>query len=383
MTMPFSLPLTTLANAVPPVRVLPNNADGFQEIFFRTNGQTDSAVWTDGLFMLTFWFSTFFFVLLMGLLVYWCIIYRRRPGVPQKISPSHNTPLEILWTVVPSSGMLVIFFLGFQGYMDKLVPASGALQLEVTGFKWDWKVSYPDGTQTGQTVTLGGRNDIKVHALPEDTEVSLRLLSNDVIHAFWIPDFRMKMDVFPNRYTGYGFRTPVLGPEDDHPEGRYRDHWVFCAEYCGDLHSEMAAVLRVMPRADYEQWLKDQGSSGDPVIDGKRVYSSMCATCHTVNGAKNIGPSWMNLYGSTREFEDGTSQIADDNYIRESILNPNAKIVKGFQPQMTSYQGVINDTDIANVIAYMKSISEHVEQPAEGEGEGEAPASETDAEGEG
>lgn len=374
-----------LADAVPPVRVLNSDAAGLQDLFFRGAGQTDAAIWTDGLFMLVFWFSMFFFFLLMGLMVYWCIIYRRRPGVPQPVSPAHNTPLEIFWTVVPSSALLVIFFLGFWGYMDKIVPAGNAMQLDVTGLKWDWVVTYPDGTQTGQSVNLGGRNDIKVHALPEDTDIALRLLSTDVIHSFWIPDYRMKMDVFPNRYTGYGFRTPKLGPEDDHPEGRYRDHWVFCAEYCGDLHSEMAAVLRVMPRKDYEEWLAGQGSSGDPVIDGERVYTGKCATCHSVDGSSNIGPSWKDLYGNTREFNDGSSLVADDNYIRESILNPGAKIVKGYQNQMTSFQGVLSDEDIAHIIAYMKTISVHAPQPAEGDAEaapaeGEGASTETQTE---
>ena len=376
-----------MGDSVPPVRVLPNDATGLQEMFFRTNGQTDAAVWTDGLFMLVFWFSMFFFVLLMALMVYWCIIYRRRPGVPQPVSPAHNTPLEIFWTVVPSSALLVIFFLGFWGYMDKIVPAGGAMELEVTGLKWDWVVSYPDGTQTGQTVTLGGRNDIKVHALPEDTDVRFRFLSTDVIHSFWIPDYRMKMDVFPNRYTGYGLRTPKLGPEDTHEDGTYRDHWVFCAEYCGDLHSEMAAVLRVMPQKDYEEWLAGQGSSGDPVIDGQRIYTGQCATCHSVDGSNNIGPSWKDMYGDMREFNDGTSMLADDNFIRESIYVPGAKISKGYQNQMTPFAGILDDEDVANIIAYMKSISVHVEQPAEGEdAEGAEPAAEqteTQTEGEG
>ena len=392
MTTPPPAPVAVSPDALSEVRILPNDATGLQEMFFRTNGQNDAAIWTDGLFMLTFWFSMFFFFLLMGLMVYWCIIYRRRPGVPQPVSPAHNTPLEVFWTVVPSSALLVIFFLGFWGYMDKVVPAGGAIELDVTGFKWDWSVSYPDGTESGQLAILGGRSDIKVHALPEDSEVSLRLLSTDVIHSFWIPDYRMKMDVFPNRYTGYGFRTSKLGPEDDKPDGRYRDHWVFCAEYCGDLHSEMAAVLRVMPQADYEQWLSEQGSSGDPVIDGQRIHAGKCATCHTVEGSANIGPTWKDLYGSERRFGNASPLTADDNYIRESILNPGAKVVEGFQNQMQSFQGLLSEEDITNVIAYMKSISVHVEQPAEGseeapgETEGDAtdaPADESAAEGEG
>ncbi|MEZ6241850.1 MAG: cytochrome c oxidase subunit II [Phycisphaerales bacterium] len=376
------------ANAVPPVPPVHPYLDRgglIHGLFFRNEGHTDTIITTDAMFMLIFWFSAFFFVLLMVLMVYWTIKYRRRPGVAPPRSSAHNTPLEVFWTVVPSSSMLVMFFLGFWGYMNKVVPVGGAMELNVKAQKWDWTITYPDGTQSGQLVELGGRNNIKINVLPEDTDVKLRMSSIDVIHAFWLPDYRTKMDVFPNRYTGYGFHTPKLGPGDDHPEGRYRDHWVFCAEYCGDLHSEMAAIIRIMSREDYEKWLKGQGSTGDPVLDGKKVWQTKCATCHTTDGKDNIGPTWLNMYGEPVEFTDGTSLVVDENYIRESILNPSAKIVKGKQNQMTSFQGNITDEEIENVIAFMKSISEAgkteggAETPAEG-GEG-APAEGADHEG--
>jgi len=347
------------APIVPPVNPYLDRGGPVHGLFFRSEGHSDAIITTDAMFMLIFWFSAFFFVLLMALMVYWTIKYRRRPGVAPPRSSAHNTPLEVFWTVVPSSSMLVMFFLGFWGYMDKLVPAGGAMELNIKAWKWDWGITYPDGTQSGQLTELGGRHDIKIHALPEDTDVRLRMSSNDVIHSFWIPDYRVKMDVFPNRYTGYGFRTEKLGPADDHPEGRYRDHWVFCAEYCGDLHSEMAAIIRVMPEADYLQWVKDQSGAGlTPVALGERVFKSKCATCHSVDGSNNIGPTWLNMFGTVREFQDGTSVVADENYVRESILNPAARLRTGYQNQMTSFQGLITDEEIENVIAYMKSISE-------------------------
>ncbi len=377
------------APAGPPIRPYLEDQGGIHGLFFRNEGHTDAIIATDAMYMLIFWFSAFFFVLLMFLMVYWTIKYRRRPGVAPPRSTAHNTLLEVFWTVVPSSAMLVMFFLGFWGYMDKLVPAGNAMELNVKAWKWDWGVTYPDGTQSGQLVTLGGRSDIKLHALPEDTEIKLRMSSNDVIHSFWIPDYRVKMDVFPNRYTGYGFRTPALGPEDDHAEGRYRDHWVFCAEYCGDLHSEMAAIIRVMPQEDYLQWVKDQGSTGDPIIDGKNVFKRKCATCHSDDGSNNIGPTWLNNFGTERQFIDGTSAIGDENYVRESILNPGARIRAGFDNQMTSFQGLITDEEIENVIAYMKSISEAAgggADDAAGDGDDapadDAPPADIDAAGE-
>lgn len=338
-----------------------------QRLVFRTRPGSETALASDALFFMIFWFSTAFFVVLMTLMVYWTIKYRRRPGVPVPLSPHHHTPLEILWTVIPSSALLVIFLLGFWGYMAKMVPAAGALELRVYASRWNWSVAYPSGVQSTETQPLS-ENDISfpIFYVPENTPVSLRMSSQDVIHAFWIPDFRTKLDVYPNRFTGYVFHTPVLGDAETVTDNSGetpvqipgRDMWVFCAEYCGDDHSRMAATLRVVPMEIYQAKLASFESTGDPVKDGQLIHASRCATCHSVDGSANTGPTWLNLFGSQGVLSDGSTVIKDANYIRESIYEPQAKVLAGFPASMPSFQGQLTETQLDAVIAYMKTLSD-------------------------
>jgi len=195
------------------------------------------------------------------------------------------------------------------------------------------------------------------------------MISEDVIHSFWLPDFRIKMDLYPNRYTGYNFRTPKLGSDE-----AYRDHWLFCAEYCGDYHSEMAGIIRVVPRAAYDSWLTQVESGGDPIQVGKLVYQSKCAVCHSADGSQNTGPTWLNSYGYPVEFQDSASlEDRDDNYLRESILNPAAKIVAGYPNQMPSFDGQLSEAQLRGVIEYYKSLSDRY-TPPEPEAEADAEA---------
>jgi cytochrome c oxidase subunit 2 len=355
--------------------MIPFIDEWLHRVIFRTLPGSETAAYTDALFMMIFWFSMFFFVLLMTLMVYWTIKYRRRPGVPAEVSPHHNTPLEILWTVIPSSGLLVIFVLGFWGYMSKVVPASGALELKVTANMWNWVITYPTGVQSTEVQPLNEDDiDYPVFYVPENTAIALRMSSQDVIHSFWIPDFRTKMDVYPNRFTGYTFRTPQLGASEyvtdisgEEPvQIPGRDMYVFCAEYCGDDHSRMAATLRVVPQHVYEEKLRSFESSGDPILDGKRLHAVRCASCHSVDGSPNTGPSWLNLYGSEGAVTvGGLTEIVvkDANYMRESIYVPNAKIVVGYAGNMPSFQGQLSEPQFEALLAYMRSISVHAGNP--------------------
>lgn len=344
-----------------------------QNFIFGGQPGSESAMAVDALFLLIFWFSAFFFVLLMGLMVYWTIKYRRRPGTPAPVSPHHNTPLEILWTVVPSSALLVIFLLGFWGYVSKMVPASGALELKVDGFKWGWNITYPSGVTSTEVMAIAIEDKTyPVFYVPENTPVSLRMSSSDVIHAFWIPAFRTKMDVYPNRYSGFTFHTPTLGVSEtvtDISSGSPveipgRDLIVYCAEYCGDDHSRMAATLRVVPQDLYEAKLRSFESTGDPIKDGERIYAVRCASCHTVNGSPSIGPTWKDMFGYEVIFNDGASLVRDENYIRESIYVPGAHIVAGYAANMPSFQGQISEPQLEALIAYMKSLSDRGGTPA-------------------
>ncbi|MEX0877161.1 MAG: cytochrome c oxidase subunit II [Phycisphaerales bacterium] len=349
----------------------------------------EAAAWSDGLFMMILWFSTFFFVVLMGLMVYFAIKYRRRPGVAPMPSPHHNTMLEVFWTVVPSSSLIVMFVLGFQGYTMKLVSPQDAMELRIQGFKWAWVATYPNGTTSPELQPLSKRTtpegaiiagkEFPIFYLPEDTNVTLRMQSSDVIHSFWIPDFRVKMDVIPNRYTGYSFRTPRLTGDDVYihqetgEEMLGRDMWAFCAEYCGDEHSRMAATIRVVPQEIYDQKMQDWGVKLPPVELGRQLYRQICASCHSLDGNKLIGPPWNASsdddseygYGYPVTLDDGSTHMRDPNYYRESILDPNAKIVNGYAAAMASYQGQLSDEEIDGLIAFIGSLSDL--GPAQGE----------------
>lgn len=340
--------------------------------FFRPTGRSMHADEIDSLFIGIWWLSVVCFVVLMFLMVYWAFKYRRRPGQIAPASPSHNTPLEIAWTVIPLGILAIIFFKGFHGYMAHVVVPAGALELDLTAQKWDWTITYPGGENSPEKVRVGDK-DVPVFTVPANTPVKIRMKSIDVIHSFWVPDFRGKFDVMPNRYTVYWFQADdpkggqVLPPGSPAAGAPYEDHWVFCAEYCGDSHSEMSAIIRVVPPAAYEKIIGTWGTAGmTPVQLGKRTWTVKCSSCHTIDGKAGTGPTWKDVYGHEVAFTDGTKYTAEQmgdgvffaNYVRESILEPSKRIVSGFGNQMVSFQGQIKEEEIDGVIAFLKSISE-------------------------
>lgn len=393
--------LTTLASMAKPAPL--------DQLFFGEKlPASETAAWSDGLFMMITWFSIISFVILMGIMFWFMIKYRRRPGVPAEPSPHHNTLLEIFWTVVPSSSLLVMFVLGFQGYTAKVVSPDNAMELRITGFKWGWIATYPNGATSPEKKPLSYSKSVRdgvevvskgleypIFYLPEDTAVKLRMQSNDVIHSFWIPEFRTKRDVIPNRYTGYGIKTPKLTKYDTYTyrdpatgqetEMLGRDMWIFCAEYCGDEHSRMAATLRIVPREIYDQKMEEWGVVGEPWEEGQKIWSQMCASCHQIDGTKLVGPPWNESsdangqygWGYPATLADGSTVERDPNYYRESILEPNAKIVNGYAPAMQSYQGQLSEDDINNIIAYIQTLSEVPPNPHL-EGAGDESGSESD-----
>ncbi len=378
--------------------------DFFVRLFFGRHADSDfGAGWgTDGLFIFIWWVGVFFFVLLMGLMFWWAWKYRRVPGKAAEPSPSHNTVLEITWTVIPTLILVVIFFWGYDGYLKAQMPEGNAEQVDLTAYKWGWGMTYSTGWGADETVPLGS-SQVPVFYMPADTPVLLKMSSQDVIHSFWVPDFRAKLDLMPNRFTPYSFRAAPLDDADPRVKTttvtiadsvrenvKYRDHWIFCAEYCGDLHSEMGAILRVVSREDF-QWWKSQpryGANTNPVEVGEKVYiASGCATCHSVDGSAGTGPTWYEAYGRPVPFADGSQlsqaeidddPLAWDNYIRESTLYPAAKIHAGYANQMPSYDGRLSDVELRGLIAYIRSLSgldietenipgfEGLEQPSDG-----------------
>ncbi len=324
----------------------------------------------DLLFWFIFWICVFFFVLLMGLSAYFVVKYRRRPGVPQQRSASHNTPLELAWSIIPLIILIVIFFWGFDLYMKVHVAPATAEEIDVSAQMWNWSFTYDNGATGLQTRSIADK-DVPIFAIPAGRPIKLIMSSQDVIHSLFVPDFRKKLDVFPMRYTTMWFEPMTAGEE----------HYLFCAEYCGEGHSQMGALLKVLSPSDYLQWKQDNKVADNlpPVELGKILYvTKACNSCHSIDGSQNTGPTWLDLYGKRENvvLPDGSVQeiTADENYLRESILVPAAKIVQGYPNQMNSYQGQLTDKELSGLIAYIKSLSEAGRAAMTPEEKGEAPA---------
>jgi cytochrome c oxidase subunit 2 len=252
-----------------------------------------------------------------------------------------------------------MFFWGYWAYMDKVVAPAGAEEANLTAQKWAWRITYSNGGESPETTTLGANENVPVFYVPAARPMLLRMTSTDVLHSFWIPALRKKFDVFPNRYTSYWLETEPLeeiGTTGTLPDGtEHKDYWIFCAEYCGDQHSEMGAILRVVPADYYDQWKQRIGTPEDPVEWGELLYKTRCATCHSIDGSRGIGPSWLGIWGRPQDLEGGGSVVVDENYVRESIYEPAAKIVRGYPNQMNSFQGQLDEDQLNAIIAFMKS----------------------------
>ena len=275
--------------------------------------------------------TVFFTVLIFVAIVYLALKYRRRPGVrPTPVHTSHT--LELTWTVIPFLLCMVMFFWGAQVFVHMKTPPSDAMQIDVVGKQWMWKVQHPTG-----------KREINELHVPLNRPIRLMMTSQDVIHSFYMPAFRVKQDVLPGRYTTQWFTPTKVG-----------EYHLFCAEYCGTDHSRMIGKVVVMEPSDYQEWLAGSESGLSPVAAGEKLFNQFqCVVCHGQRG-----PGLAGLYGSTVRLSDGSSVRAEENYIRESILNPNAKIVAGFYPLMPTYAGQLTEEQVMELIAYIKSLKD-------------------------
>jgi cytochrome c oxidase subunit II len=251
---------------------------------------------------------------------------------------THNTTLEIVWSVLPLLLCIVIFFWGTTDWLKYAVAPGESMEIQITAKKWIWTFEYPDGSRTA--------NDIHV---PVGKPVKFIMTSEDVLHDFYVPDMRVKHDIVPGRYTEIWFTPTVLGP-----------HNFTCAEYCGKGHSDMLGKLTVDNDADFKKWLEtggDEWKSYAPEVWGKMQREQKgCATCHSIDGTRGQGPSWKGIYGKMEKMSDGKSYLVDDAYLQESMMQPNAKVVASFEAIMPSFQGLLHPQDIRGLIAYIKTL---------------------------
>ena len=293
----------------------------------------------DGVFSLILWISMIFFIGIVGALVWFVVRYRRQPGVPAQREIHHSTVLEIAWSVIPFMLLIVIFVAGFGTFMGMAAEVDDAYEIHVVGKKWVWSFQYPNGYI-----------DDALH-IPVDQPIKLTMSSDDVIHSVFIPAFRVKRDVIPGRYTTLAFEATQTGTFD-----------LFCAEYCGTKHSDMYSDVVVHPSGEFEAWLEKASNfleTMSPADAGKALYKRRgCAQCHSVDGSQMVGPSFYKLFGQQAVLDTGEAISVDGNYIRESILEPQAKARTGYRKVMPTYQGQLKDEEIAAIIEYIKTLKE-------------------------
>jgi cytochrome c oxidase subunit 2 len=285
------------------------------------------------------WLCVFFFVLIMALMGYFMWKYRGTPDKPAEESTDHNTPLELTWTLIPLGLVVFIFYWGFQGYMNIMIPPTEAYEVQITGQKWSWSFSYPNG-----------HTDNELHA-PAGQKVRLLMTSVDVLHSFYIPAFRTKHDLVPGRYTKLWFQS-------DKP-GTYQ---VFCTEYCGRDHSNMLTKAVIHEPGGFEKWLADASNvhgKGDPPAKVGQILAKKrgCFQCHSIDGTPGIGPTWKGAWGRQEALQGGGTATVDENYIKQSIIEPQAQIVAGFAPVMPTYKTQFKDLrDFTAIAKYIESL---------------------------
>lgn len=314
------------------------------------------AAQVDWVYYFVYWVSVVLFVGVVGTALFFVWKYRRRPGV--KAEPTgHNLVMEIGWTVSPLLLLALLFHWGFQGYVRMTVPPANALDIRVRARKWSWDFEYPNGGHTVNRLVVPARRPVR-----------LVMSSEDVLHAMFIPAFRVKRDTVPGMYTTLWFEAVAPG----------RQHF-FCAEYCGAAdapsveadgrqvftgHFSMNGPVDILDSAHWSTFLDEilrpptvDGHEATPEQWGALLYTqNQCNTCHSVNGSAMTGPTWQRLFGSQVPLQDGTTVEADENYIRRSILQPAAQVHRGFNPVMPSFQGSLNDRQVDALIAYIRSL---------------------------
>ncbi len=327
---------------LPPIA--PEKGSFWLPVAASTQAKGIDAIWDFILYV-----SLFFLALITVLTIWFPIRYRRRyEGQPAESQVSHNTTLELTWTIIPLILVVFMFWGGFRGYIDLTTPPADAYEIGVIGQKWNWTFAY-----AGTTLEPGTHYGAELHTW-KNQPTRLLIQSQDVLHSFYVPAFRIKRDAVPGRYTKIWF-TPTKAGE----------FLALCTEFCGTSHSDMLSRVVVHEtKADFEAWLKSdrdpwsKGASDEQV--GEQIWKQRCKVCHSIDGSANTGPSWGGkdgIFGRQTLMADGQSVPSDENYLKESILYPNNKKVKGYEAVvMPTFKGQLSDRQIDAIIKFMKTI---------------------------
>ncbi len=314
----------------------------------------------DFVFYFITWLSVFFFVLIVGIMIFFMVRYRRRSHIANVPCFTHNTPLELTWTIIPLIMVIAIFYVGMKGYVKLRQPPIGAYTVNVTGAKWQWSFSYPDNE---------GITDDFLY-VPVDRPVRLVMKSDDVLHSMFIPVFRVKQDVVPGRYTDLWFEATEPGEYD-----------VICAEYCGTGHSTMTTRVFVLSEEDFELKMAEIRLRFEKAPDQDLPWMaftylySRCMSCHSLDGTDGIGPSWRGLWDRTKKgetvFTDGSTLseltgagkmfATPEDYLYRSILYPQEKIRENYPGSMPTFKGLLRERQIDAIVHLLKGLDDYVD----------------------
>jgi cytochrome c oxidase subunit 2 len=286
--------------------------------------------------------TLFFTAIIFSTIFYFAVKYRRRSEDEKPPLILGSLPLELAWTLIPLALTVIVFVWSSSLYFRNARPPAASMEIFVVGKQWMWVIQHPEGPR-----------EINELHVPVGRPVKLTMTSQDVIHDFYIPAFRVKRDVLPGRYSSIWFQATKTG-----------QYHLFCAQYCGAMHAAMGGWVYVMTPADYEQWLSGGAKGESMAAAGNRLFGQYgCVSCHIADGTGR-GPVLQGVFGHPVKLQDGRTVMADEAYVRESILNPSAKIVDGYTPIMPTFQGQISEEQVLQLIAYIKSLGAEERKPA-------------------
>jgi cytochrome c oxidase subunit II len=341
-------PAATTAPAAPPTAAAGGQEKAWYDVEAAKPHNTEGTFWlpkavnevaadSDMMFYGVLAMSIFFFFAITAAILYFVIKYRHRPGHKPQPSAAHNDALEITWTVIPTIICVFLFIYGWRGYVRVVTPPQKAVEIQVLAYRWGWNFTHSNGVQ-----------DSDLH-VPVDTPVRLVMTAKDVLHSFFVPVLRTKQDLVPRRYTYLWFKATK--------PGTYR---LYCTEYCGRDHSQMKVKFIVHTPGGYERYLSDKAAldnNKSPLERGTAAYEKKgCVTCHSIDGSTRVGPSFKGTFGTKVTLNDGSVIDMDENYIRKSILAPQAQARPNFPPSMPSFEGQLKDDDIVGIIEFIKSL---------------------------